>query len=107
MFGFSVPSSSDTGCPMAEPHYCRGAAQLRFAGQPGAAVPTLGCSLPTLTSNLRLALQIGGQKAVEQLFSGFAAHRESAGAVGTRFQAALNVLADAKIFILHAIADVY
>src|SRR5438270_10016149 len=44
---------------------------------------------------------------MEQLFSGFAPHREAARAVGPRFQAALHVLANSQIFILHFIADVH
>jgi len=51
------------------------------------------------------ALQISGEQAVEQLFSRLAAHREPTGAIGARFQAALNILADAEVFVLYAVTD--
>ena len=44
---------------------------------------------------------------MEQVFSGFAAHREASGAVGAGFETALHVFADAEIFFLHAITDVH
>ena len=49
------------------------------------------------------AFQISGQQAMKKLLASLAAHRKSSGAIGARFQATLHILADAKVFVLHAI----
>src|ERR1700688_4735021 len=44
--------------------------------------------------------QVGVEKAVEEVFAGFAADREAAGYVGAGVQAALDGVADGHVFVL-------
>jgi hypothetical protein len=59
------------------------AAELRSAGQPGGGCPHISLFASYSNFESTLALQIGGQQAVEQLFSSFAAYGQAAGTVGT------------------------
>src|SRR5271168_3141770 len=91
------------GCEESLNHRERGGPQGTAVREGSATISTLACCCRLPQS----ALQICRQQSMKQLFTRLAPHRQPAGSIGTRLQAALHRLADAQIFVLHTVSHRY